>query len=253
MILSVLVGPWTWLYTYSNDNWKFWLSILVGYGFVLINALTGISYFMAVWIAGCLTIWVVSIVTAARRNQNWYESLNAIPAPLHTQAHEFNKKRVVAIVSSYALIAVLIATGFLTNQPPKEGTLRWYSEKAEQSLSAGRGAERSGQSIEAEKYFQEAIDYLSKAIQMSPNDVYLYGTRGYTYFKMKDYQSALQDQSEAIRLSPNSGGLYYNRSLTYENLGMNALAIADLEKCIELTKDNSLKEIYRGRISTLSK
>ncbi len=253
--LSVLVGPWTWLYTYSKDNWKFWLSILVGYGFVLINALTGIPYFMAVWIVGCLTIWVVSIVTAARRNQNWYEALSSVSTPtlLHTRSPESNKRKIVAIVSSCALIAIVIVSGFLTNQPPKEGTMRWYSEKAEQSLSAGRGAEKSGQHIEAEKYFQEAIGYLSEAILLSPNDMYLFSTRGYTYFKMKDYQRALQDNSEAIRLSPNSSELYYNRSLTYENLNMNALAIADLEKCIELTKDNSLKEIYRGRISTLSK
>jgi hypothetical protein len=75
LILSIFLGPWTWLYTYSKDWWKFWLSIFAGYGFVLAYCFTNNGTFMLLWILSILIIWIISIVSSARRNQSWYESL----------------------------------------------------------------------------------------------------------------------------------------------------------------------------------
>jgi hypothetical protein len=73
LLISIFFGPWTWLYTYSKDWWKFWVGILAGYGFIIARSLTNNDTFMALWVLSILIIWIISIVNTSRRNQAWYE------------------------------------------------------------------------------------------------------------------------------------------------------------------------------------
>ena len=77
VLLAIFVGPWTWLYTYSYDAWKFWLGIAVGYGFLLCFAITDATYFIAIWFAGSLTIWTFSIIESATRDNDYYKKLGS--------------------------------------------------------------------------------------------------------------------------------------------------------------------------------
>jgi hypothetical protein len=60
VVLAVLLAHWTWIYTYREDAYKFWigllLSVLLWWTFVV-----------------PLGIWIWAIVDAAGRHQEWYE------------------------------------------------------------------------------------------------------------------------------------------------------------------------------------
>jgi hypothetical protein len=75
LLLSIFFGPWTWLYSYAKDWWKFGIGILAGYGFVLVYSFTNNDTFMALWMLSIPVIWITSIVNVARRNQLWYEGI----------------------------------------------------------------------------------------------------------------------------------------------------------------------------------
>jgi hypothetical protein len=59
VLLAVFLGLWTWLYTYKEDNVKFWLSI------VLCIFTSGAWGFVA---------WVWAIIESAIRSDSWYNS-----------------------------------------------------------------------------------------------------------------------------------------------------------------------------------
>lgn len=69
LLLAVFLGPWTWLYTYSNDWWKFWPAILVGYTSLYIGI--GVPYYVTLGLLRYafpslfLGVWALSIVSAA--------------------------------------------------------------------------------------------------------------------------------------------------------------------------------------------
>ncbi len=65
MLLAVLLGFWTWLYTYKKDGWKFW----VGLGAGLVN------FFLTILTLGLplgLGLWVWAIVDTATKSDEWY-------------------------------------------------------------------------------------------------------------------------------------------------------------------------------------
>ncbi len=82
IMLAVFLGPWTWLYTYKKDKWKFWVSILVVFGInIFISVIEEAGYAK---VLGPMTaidilrlvipaIYVVAIVLAALRSREWYE------------------------------------------------------------------------------------------------------------------------------------------------------------------------------------
>jgi len=75
LLLAIFFGPWTWLYSYSQDWWKFWIGMLTGYGFIIAKSLTNNDIFMALWVLSVLAVWITSIVDVVIRNKLWYEKL----------------------------------------------------------------------------------------------------------------------------------------------------------------------------------
>lgn len=53
----------------------------------------------------------------------------------------------------------------------------------------------------ADKHYNEAIDWFTKAIELRPTAV-LYSNRAFAHIKFEEYGSAIEDASEAIRLDP---------------------------------------------------
>ena len=98
----------------------------------------------------------------------------------------------------------------------------------------------------AEAYRQRGIAYrrikkpgsaivdCTKAIELQPKWAEAYRNRGNAYKDKKDYGKAIADFSKAIELNPDGAETYYNRGRTYHLQHDEKRAIADLERCLEL-------------------
>ena len=74
---------------------------------------------------------------------------------------------------------------------------------------------------------QKAIEYLSKAIKLQPNNAETYNQRGAAYKNLGQNQPAIDDFSTAIRLKPDFVLAYNNRGNIYGNIGQYKQAIDD--------------------------
>ena len=68
LILAIFMGPWTWLYTYRVDNWKFWASIVIVIGAFIADGRISSPIYHAVVVLSGIGVWVASIVIAAKRS-----------------------------------------------------------------------------------------------------------------------------------------------------------------------------------------
>ena len=75
---------------------------------------------------------------------------------------------------------------------------------------------------------------LSDAIQLAPQNAYLYYNRGNLYAQRNDYQRAIDDYTKAIELEPELAEAYFNRGLVRIRAKKNAEGVADLSKAGEL-------------------
>jgi tetratricopeptide (TPR) repeat protein len=100
------------------------------------------------------------------------------------------KKRTILfsiVFSSLLLIASLVGCQSQA-EPPEGATSQWYYDQGCQLCNSGR--------------YDEAIDYLDKAIELDPNFAEAYGARGIVYLNTSDYDEAIIDFDECIRLNP---------------------------------------------------
>ncbi len=75
LLLAVFLGPWTWLYSYTRDWWKFWLAVLIGYT-SLYFSLVGFSGLdnldktlrLNIFLSLISGIWLTSISLSAARH-----------------------------------------------------------------------------------------------------------------------------------------------------------------------------------------
>ena len=93
--------------------------------------------------------------------------------------------------------------------------------------------------------YNDAIDALSKAIELNPKEGLSYELRGVAYFALGNYKQAIADYNEAIKLDPKFARTYYGRGITYNALGNYKQAIADYNKAIKL--DPKFAMAYGGR------
>jgi hypothetical protein len=66
VVLAVFLSFWSFLYTYSNSAWKFWLGLGLSVGsFILALIIDGATHHSAaagVWCLIALGVWIWSIV-----------------------------------------------------------------------------------------------------------------------------------------------------------------------------------------------
>ncbi len=99
------------------------------------------------------------------------------------------------------------------------------------------------------KDFQKALNDLNKMIDLDPQDAFAFGTRALVYTGMGDYDNVLNDYSLAISKNPASvvdlSSSYSGRGLLYITLKKYDEAIIDYTKAIEIDPRN--KVAYIGR------
>jgi len=111
VFLAVCVGPWTWLYTYPYDTWKFWVGLVIGYGFLISSAITDEAYFLDMWLFGSLTVWIISIINSAIRDNYFYENVST---GYLEQPRKIMGKRTFTIgVISWSIVIIALVSGFL--------------------------------------------------------------------------------------------------------------------------------------------
>jgi Flp pilus assembly protein TadD len=80
----------------------------------------------------------------------------------------------------------------------------------------------------------KAIAVLTQTIRLNPNLWQAYEYRGRLRVREGDYLEAIEDLSEAIRLAPQERHLYLLRAQVYDDLGQNVLAQHDYETAYRL-------------------
>jgi len=100
---------------------------------------------------------------------------------------------------------------------------------------------------------QEAIEYLTEAIRLQPDNRYAYLLRGGAYYKLKRDELAVEDFSEAIRLEPDNAHAYTFRGFAYAYLKEYDLAIRDFDKAITLKPETASYYQGRGHVYMLAK
>ena len=93
--------------------------------------------------------------------------------------------------------------------------------------------------------FSAAILDFDKAIELDPNYLDAYVSRGFAYLKLKDFTLCLIDFNKAIEIAPDQGYLYDYRGFLYNNIKQYDKSAVDYNKAIEL--DPKFKDSFVNR------
>ena len=93
--------------------------------------------------------------------------------------------------------------------------------------------------------YDRAIEDLTKAIELRPNDPGAYHNRGATYNDKKKYELAIKDFNEAINLRPDDASLYNARGVAHIGKHEYEFAISDFSNAIKLNPSDA--GAYNGR------
>lgn len=80
----------------------------------------------------------------------------------------------------------------------------------------------------------EAINHLTKAIRLNPNNAGSFYNRGISYSSKDDPARAISDYTQVIRLKPDHAWAFYNRGLEYKKIGDYAHAFSDFSEAKRL-------------------
>ena len=96
--------------------------------------------------------------------------------------------------------------------------------------------------------YDAAIYLFNKAVDLNPDNEYLYNDLGLCYVALGDMDLAIPEFSKAIELNSDCVEAYYNRGLAYFGQGRSGApdAISDFTKAIELDPDNVDAYYNRG-------
>ena len=89
-----------------------------------------------------------------------------------------------------------------------------------------------------------AAQYLSRAVQLNPQDTVSYLNRGWLRYGQQQYARAVADFTQAIRVNAHFVSAYANRALAHTDAGNHAAAIADLQQCLELVPPRDKGEFH---------
>ncbi len=81
--------------------------------------------------------------------------------------------------------------------------------------------------------FTRALEAVTEAMRLQPNNSVNYNTRGWIYFDQGDYDRAFEDFSTGVRINPLDSGNYNGRGWVYVQRGEYALAIEEFTKGVD--------------------
>jgi tetratricopeptide (TPR) repeat protein len=87
-------------------------------------------------------------------------------------------------------------------------------------------------------FFEEALNYIDKQINMDMDNIDLWILKGYVLFKMEKYREALGVYNNALSIDPNNIEILESLAIIYENLGKFDDAIRVYEKLLKLNPDD---------------
>jgi tetratricopeptide (TPR) repeat protein len=92
---------------------------------------------------------------------------------------------------------------------------------------------------------EEALDDLSRAIELTPDQAEAHNNRALVYLRLGETQKALDDSTWAINAKPDYAKAYSTRGEVYMRLGQPEQSLADCNRAVELNPD--LAEAYNNR------
>lgn len=88
--------------------------------------------------------------------------------------------------------------------------------------------------LEEQEKFNEAIELLTKALVINPNDIECYNNRGWDYYELGQLEKAMFDFENILKIdSQNTAGIYGIGFLCYKQ-GKYQLAIDEFDEIIKL-------------------
>jgi len=93
--------------------------------------------------------------------------------------------------------------------------------------------------------YQQAIEDLSRAIEIKPGYIDAYNNRGIAYKDLGNYSQAIEDLNRAIEMKPRFAEAYNNRGIAHKGLGNYRQAIEDYSRAIEIRPDYA--DAYNNR------
>ncbi|MCC5662451.1 tetratricopeptide repeat protein [Nostoc sp. CHAB 5784] len=94
--------------------------------------------------------------------------------------------------------------------------------------------------------YSKALEDLTEAIKLAPEEVEYLTVRGMTYCQMQRYPEALLDFSRVIELDPNYQWAIANRGITYRRMYRYDEALQDCNRAIELDPNDQWTLAHRG-------
>lgn len=88
--------------------------------------------------------------------------------------------------------------------------------------------------------------YLTRAVQINPQDSVSWLNRGWLRYGQQRYTAAIADYSAAINVNPRYISAYANRAVANADAGNFAAAIADTEQCLQLAPARDRGQFYRS-------
>lgn len=97
-----------------------------------------------------------------------------------------------------------------------------------------------------EQNFQEAIDYLTKIIAISPKDSTAFNDRGLLKEYLFDYKGAILDFSQQLKIDPSKADSYFFRAMAKEKIKDENGAFLDYQKTVRFEPTNSDAHFFIG-------
>ncbi len=104
------------------------------------------------------------------------------------------------------------------------------------------------QSANAQQQFEQAISYCSETIEIEPNYVSAYFSRGFAYIQQGQSDLAISDCNKALELASKYWSAYYCLGLAYSTFENSDMAIESLNKAIELNPNIQVAYFTRGLV-----
>lgn len=92
------------------------------------------------------------------------------------------------------------------------------------------------------KQYEEALPYVTKALEMDKSEAYIWDTRGELYYHIGKYEESIKDMDRALKIQKNANS-YYFRGLSYLKLNKKSKACSDLSKAGELGETKAYDKI----------
>jgi len=87
--------------------------------------------------------------------------------------------------------------------------------------------------------YEEAVADFTRALQLSPDETYIYADRAWSYFELANYQAAIRDFTAFLEYDPSSLETYHGKGDAQVNIGDFEGAVETFTAALALDQDNT--------------